>query len=214
MRRAIPFSPKGLKSSCITMQTIYHIEDHTIMRDAIGMILTRIKPGVKVTGVDRMAALEIMIARQGPPDLFLLDLGLPDTLGLSGLNKLVATYPNIPVVVITGSEEDEDRCMAHGAAGFIGKTMKPPLLIESLRKFLIKEEEELPLVQSGPTKLSKRQKQLIVMLDLGLSNNQIAQKLEISEHTVKVHFWRLFRRLGVNSRTQALHYARENGWLR
>ena len=64
-----------------------------------------------------------------------------------------------------------------------------------------------------PTKLSKRQKQLILMLDQGLSNRDIAEKLNISEHTVKVHFWRLFRRLGVNSRTQALHFARTNGWL-
>jgi len=52
-----------------------------------------------------------------------------------------------------------------------------------------------------------------VMLDQGLSNKDIADKLTISEHTVKVHFWRLFRRLGVNSRTQALHFARTNGWL-
>ncbi len=65
----------------------------------------------------------------------------------------------------------------------------------------------------GPTKLSKRQKQLILMLDQGLSNREIADKLNISEHTVKVHFWRLFRRLGVNSRTQALHFARTHGWL-
>jgi len=52
-----------------------------------------------------------------------------------------------------------------------------------------------------------------LMLDQGLSNKDIADKLTISEHTVKVHFWRLFRRLGVNSLTQALHFARTNGWL-
>ena len=63
------------------------------------------------------------------------------------------------------------------------------------------------------TKLSKRQKQLIVMLDEGLSNRDIAERLGISEHTVKVHLWRLFRRLGVKSRTQTLHFARMNGLL-
>ena len=80
---------------------------------------------------------------------------------------------------------------------------------------LITEEEEAQedAAPAGPTKLSKRQKQLILMLDQGLSNREIAEKLDISEHTVKVHFWRLFRRLGVNSRTQALHFARTNGWL-
>jgi DNA-binding NarL/FixJ family response regulator len=63
------------------------------------------------------------------------------------------------------------------------------------------------------SKLSKRQKQLIVMLDRGLSNREIADELGISEHTVKVHLWRLFRRLGVKSRTQTIHYARIHGML-
>ena len=63
------------------------------------------------------------------------------------------------------------------------------------------------------SKLSKRQKQLIVMLDRGLSNREIADELGISEHTVKVHLWRLFRRLGVKSRTQTIHYARTHGML-
>ena len=68
---------------------------------------------------------------------------------------------------------------------------------------------------AAPTdnKLSKRQKQLIVMLDRGLSNREIADELGISEHTVKVHLWRLFRRLGVKSRTQTIHYARTHGLL-
>jgi DNA-binding CsgD family transcriptional regulator len=61
-----------------------------------------------------------------------------------------------------------------------------------------------------PIKLSKRQKQLFPMLDQGLSNRDIAEKLDISEHTVKVHFWRLFTRIGVNSRGQALKWWRTN----
>ena len=66
---------------------------------------------------------------------------------------------------------------------------------------------------TSETKLTKRQRQLIVMLDEGLSNRDIAERLGISEHTVKVHLWRLFRRLGVKSRTQTLHYARLNGLI-
>jgi DNA-binding NarL/FixJ family response regulator len=73
--------------------------------------------------------------------------------------------------------------------------------------------DDEPVVAVGETKLSKRQKQLIVMLDRGLSNRDIAAELDISEHTVKVHLWRLFRRLDVKSRTQTLHFARMNGLL-
>jgi DNA-binding NarL/FixJ family response regulator len=64
-----------------------------------------------------------------------------------------------------------------------------------------------------PEKLSKRQKQLLVMLDRGMSNRDIAAELQISEHTVKVHLWRLFRRLNVKSRSQASHLARTQGLL-
>jgi DNA-binding NarL/FixJ family response regulator len=98
---------------------------------------------------------------------------------------------------------------------FLEKASPPNTIIEGLRSLLPSPEEEAPAEGSvaAPTKLSKRQKQLILMLDQGLSNKDIADKLTISEHTVKVHFWRLFRRLGVNSRTQALHFARTNGWL-
>jgi DNA-binding CsgD family transcriptional regulator len=59
-------------------------------------------------------------------------------------------------------------------------------------------------------KLSKRQKQLLVLLDQGLSNRGIATELCISEHTVKVHLWRMFRRLNVNSRLEAARWGRDN----
>ena len=79
--------------------------------------------------------------------------------------------------------------------------------------FAAENGDEEAAVAVGETKLSKRQKQLIIMLDRGLSNRDIAAELEISEHTVKVHLWRLFRRLDVKSRTQTLHCARMNGLL-
>ena len=74
-------------------------------------------------------------------------------------------------------------------------------------------EDDADVVVIGDIKLSKRQKQLIVMLDRGLSNREIADELGISEHTVKVHLWRLFRRLNVKSRSQASHLARTQGLL-
>jgi DNA-binding NarL/FixJ family response regulator len=65
--------------------------------------------------------------------------------------------------------------------------------------------------EGSPQKLSKRQKQLLIMLDKGMSNRDIADELKISEHTVKVHLWRLFRRMDVKSRSQASHLARLQG---
>ncbi len=88
----------------------------------------------------------------------------------------------------------------------------PAQIIDALRNPLItKEEAEEKEAPAGSTKLSKRQKQLVLLLDQGLSNREIAEKLDITEHTVKVHLWRMYQRLGVNSRTQALHFARTHG---
>jgi DNA-binding NarL/FixJ family response regulator len=197
--------------------TAYAIDDHPLMRDALTMLVQRVRPGLKVVSVAKLNSLEATVERQGTPELICLDLKLPDTLGLSGVHAVKAKFPNVPLVVVTGSEasECEAACLEAGANLFLEKASPPNSIIEGLRTFLPSPKEEAPAEGSvaAPTKLSKRQKQLILMLDQGLSNKDIADKLTISEHTVKVHFWRLFRRLGVNSRTQALHFARTNGWL-
>jgi len=198
--------------------TVYVIDDHPLMRDALTMLLNRVKPGLKIIPIHKLNVVESTVEKNGPPELFCLDLQLPDTLGMSGVQVLKAKFPDIPLVVVTSSSasEYEARCLEAGADAFIEKSNSPALIIAALRSLLVSEEQaaiEDAATPAGPTKLSKRQKQLILMLDQGLSNRDIADKLEISEHTVKVHFWRLFRRLGVNSRTQALHFARTNGWL-
>jgi DNA-binding NarL/FixJ family response regulator len=198
--------------------TVYVIDDHPLMRDALTMLVHRVKPGLKIIPIPKLNVVESTVEKNGPAELFCLDLQLPDTLGISGVQVLKAKFPDVPLAVITSSSasEFEDRCMEAGAYAFIEKSNSPAQIIAALRTLLVSEEDaatEDAATPSGPTKLSKRQKQLILMLDQGLSNRDIADKLEISEHTVKVHFWRLFRRLGVNSRTQALHFARTNGWL-
>ena len=197
--------------------TVYVIDDHPLMRDALTMLVQRVRPGLKVVSVAKLSSLEATVERQGTPELICLDLKLPDTLGLSGVHAVKAKFPDVPLVVVTGSEasECEAACLEGGANLFLEKASPPNAIIEGLRTFLPSPKEEAVAegAVAAPTKLSKRQKQLILMLDQGLSNKDIADKLTISEHTVKVHFWRLFRRLGVNSRTQALHFARTNGWL-
>jgi DNA-binding NarL/FixJ family response regulator len=198
--------------------TVYVIDDHPLMRDALTMLLHRVKPGLKIIPIHKLNVVESTVEKNGLPELFCLDLQLPDTLGMSGVQVLKAKFPDIPLAVVTSSSasEYEARCLEAGADAFIEKSDSPAQIIAALRSLLVTEEEaaiEDAATPAGPTKLSKRQKQLILMLDQGLSNRDIAEKLEISEHTVKVHFWRLFRRLGVNSRTQALHFARTNGWL-
>jgi DNA-binding NarL/FixJ family response regulator len=122
------------------------------------------------------------------------------------------------VVSASPAEDFETACLDAGADVFISKSSPASDILAALRSLLAADGEPDFEDTTGTgggqgIKMSKRQKQLIIMLDQGLSNRDIASQLDISEHTVKVHLWRLFRRLGVNSRTQALHFARENGLL-
>ena len=192
---------------------IYVIDNHPLMRDAIVMLLRRMQPDVEVVGLPQLSALEPAIAVHGHPTLLSIDLKLPDTVGLAGVRQLSAQYPETPLAVISATPADDmaQWCREAGAATYIEKTAEAAAISHALRPIL-KIDGDATMVHVE-TQLSKRQKQLLQMLDQGLSNREIAERLEISEHTVKVHLWRLFRRLGVKSRTQALHHARMNGLL-
>ncbi|MBC7379430.1 MAG: response regulator transcription factor [Burkholderiaceae bacterium] len=194
--------------------TFYVIDDHPLMREAVVMLLRRTRAGAEVVELDRLGGVEEAIKTRGAPELFCLDLKLPDTMGVSGVIELKRRYPDTPLAVLSASpsSDSEEACIQAGADIYIEKSSGASEIGAALRALLVADSgfEEL-----APTdnKLSKRQKQLIVMLDRGLSNREIAEELGISEHTVKVHLWRLFRRLGVKSRTQTIHYARVHGML-
>ena len=197
--------------------SIYVIDDHPLMRDAIVMVLRRLRPAESIIELERLGKLEAAIAKGGPPQLFCLDLKLPDVTGVSGVQTVKAAYPGVPIAVYSASPaaDMEEACIEAGADAYIEKSVGSAELAAALNGLLqagTEADEEQPAL-AAPGKLSKRQTQLIAMLDQGMSNRDIAGALEISEHTVKVHLWRLFRRLGVKSRTQALHYARRNGLI-
>ncbi|MDO5693953.1 MAG: response regulator transcription factor [Pseudomonadota bacterium] len=196
---------------------IYVIDDHPLMREAVVMLLRRIRPGSDVVELPQLSDLERAVATKGEPELFCLDLRLPDTVGISGVKLVKGLYPEVPLAVIsaTPAADVEEWCREAGADVYIEKSAGAAEIVTALRAMLLTDSQfgDLEDGEVKPTKLSKRQKQLIVMLDEGLSNREIAERLGISEHTVKVHLWRLFRRLGVKSRTQTLHFARMNGLL-
>jgi DNA-binding NarL/FixJ family response regulator len=161
-----------------------------------------------------MGGLDAAVRQHGAPDLICLDLKLPDTTGTSGVHEIKNLFPETPLAVISASPaaDAEEICIDAGADIYIEKSAGAGEIGNALRALLAADGQFEELAPTD-NKLSKRQKQLIVMLDRGLSNREIADELGISEHTVKVHLWRLFRRLGVKSRTQTIHYARVHGLL-
>ena len=194
--------------------SMYIIDDHPLVRSAIAMLLRRMRSSTKVIELDKFSELQAAIIKSGEPTLFVLDLLLPGVKGTSAVHDTKAMYPEVPLVVLSAmpAGEAEETCIEAGADLYIEKS-SPPNDISAAIQGLMSADANFEEMAPTDTKLSKRQKQLIVMLDRGLSNRDIAAELSISEHTVKVHLWRLFRRLGVKSRTQTLHFARTHGLL-
>jgi DNA-binding NarL/FixJ family response regulator len=203
----------SLEKSTKTM-TLYVIDDHPLMREAVVMLMRRVRPGANVVELDRLGGVEAAARQHGDPDLITLDLKLPDTTGASGVHELKKRFPETPLAVLSASPaaDAEEMCIEAGADIYIEKSSGGQEIGNALRA-LLSADGQFEELSATDNKLSKRQKQLIVMLDRGLSNREIADELGISEHTVKVHLWRLFRRLGVKSRTQTIHHARMHGLL-
>ncbi|MEY3502228.1 MAG: hypothetical protein RL763_296 [Pseudomonadota bacterium] len=197
--------------------SLYVIDDHPMVRQMIGMLLRRLRPASKVVELEKFSELQAALIKNGEPELFVLDLLLPGVKGATAISDVKKMYPEIPLVVLSAmpSGEARDACLEAGADLYIEKSTDTAEISAAIQDILKSDdaEEDAEAVVIGDIKLSKRQKQLILMLDRGLSNRDIAAELSISEHTVKVHLWRLFRRLGVKSRTQTLHFARTHGLL-
>lgn len=194
---------------------IFVVDDHPLMREAISMLVRRLNPNAVVAELGRIAVIASAVEKYGVPQLICLDLKLPDTHGVSGIRELKKTYPDVPVLVLTASpaSDYEELAIEAGADAFVEKSAGATEITHMLKAFLTPEIDVDGDTPAAVGKLSKRQKQLLVLLDKGLSNRDIAENLQISEHTVKVHLWRLFRRLNVKSRSQASHLARTQGLL-
>jgi DNA-binding NarL/FixJ family response regulator len=194
---------------------MYIIDDHPLVRSAIAMLLRRMRSSTKVIELDKFSELQAAIIKNGEPTLFVLDLLLPGVKGTSAVTEVKKMYPEVPLAVLSSmpAGEAEETCIEAGADIYIEKATPSNEIGEALKGLFAAENADEETIPLGDTKLSKRQKQLIIMLDRGLGNREIAEELDISEHTVKVHLWRLFRRLGVKSRTQTLHFARTHGLL-
>ncbi len=190
------------------------IEDHPLYRESLATLLRRIRLGETVVELDRVGGLPASVKKHGAPEVICLDLTLSDSLGMSGVREVKHHYPNSLLIVVSeqSSDEIENQCLEAGADAYISKLSETKDLFLSLRTLLL-PDSTLDEDDLSASRLSKRQVQLLAALDQGLSNQEIAEHLGISEHTVKVHLWRLFRRLGVKSRTQAIHTARTNGLI-
>ncbi len=194
---------------------IFVVDDHPLMREAVVMLFRRIAPDATVVEFDRLGPVLAKAQELGMPDLLCLDLKLPDTHGVSGVREMRAQFPHTPIVVLSASPatDFEDLSIDAGADVYLEKSSGATHLTQALRALVSPDSESQDGKPASTEKLSRRQRELLKLLDRGLSNRELAEIMEISEHTVKVHLWRLFRRLTVKNRSQAVHWARTRGLI-
>jgi DNA-binding NarL/FixJ family response regulator len=193
------------------------VDDHPLARAALRAVLEG--AGFEVAAEASTGSQVLPRVREVNPDVVLLDLKLPELDGLVCLERLAAAFPELPVVVCSGEADEEDvqAAQSRGARGFVTKAADPDLILLALRDALAGEPFRvcgaLAIERRARDELglSERETALLLTLARGLSNQEIGKELWITEQTVKFHLTNVYRKLGVENRTQASRVAFESG---
>jgi DNA-binding NarL/FixJ family response regulator len=194
------------------MTTVLICDDHRLVREGLSRSVQGV-PGVD--RVDTAASGEEVLARwpRERQDLVLMDVHMPGLGGVEAARRLVAAYPNANVVMLTGAADREAvaTAISGGARGFLHKDVSREELCAAVANALATAElvaDDDPLLAprhqpQGP-ELTEREMQVLRGMAAGKSNAQIGRDLYLSEDTIKTHARRLFRKMRVNDRAQAV----------
>ncbi|SBT17444.1 Transcriptional activator protein ExaE [Marinomonas gallaica] len=195
-------------------------DDHPLFRSALTGALREQLGEVEIQESHDLESTLGSLKANPDVDLLLLDLNMPGSGDLYGLIRIRADYPDIPVAVISGSDEIPvvAKVIEAGALGYIPKTSEPSIYLEAIGAILEGDTwlpagmadklENQPApnldMQRRVAELTPQQYKVLCYLHEGLLNKQIAYELNISEATVKAHITAIFRKLNINNRTQAV----------
>jgi DNA-binding NarL/FixJ family response regulator len=232
------FAMNGPTSGSDTKQKIRIVvaDDHPIFRDGLCKLLALEEDfEVVAQASDGRQVLEVI--QQLEPDILLLDLKMPGLDGLATLQRLQAAKNKTRVIVLTASDDKNEfvQAMKLGTSGIVLKQTATELLIKSIRKvhageiwldshttaavirqFVANDEPPAPAqVQSAPrdrerSPLSQREREIVALVAQGFKNKEMAEKMFISEQTVKNHLHNIFDKLGVSDRLELALYAIHN----
>ncbi len=195
-------------------------DDHPLFRGALQQVISQLYPPAELLQAANVAELHREVDRHRDIDLLLLDLHMPGALGFSALSWFVGQHPQTPVIMISANSHPETvrRAIDHGAAGFLSKSTEVSDMSSCIERVMAGERGLHPGLDAGGSgaslqsldvadalaSLTPQQFRVASMLVEGLLNKQIAYELEVKEATIKAHMTEIFRKLGVQSRTQAV----------
>jgi len=204
------------------------IDDHGLCRRGLAELLEQ-RAGIKVLGTTGNPDEAVRLLAETRPDLAIMDLRMMPTDGFSLLNRLRAEGITTPIVVLTMSDSQQDlaRAFRMGVRGYLLKDMDPDDVIDAIRRTARGEVVVAPMMaiklvdllmpgepkqsrESYMKQLTEREREILQHLSSGKSNKAIAQALDISHDTVKLHVRHILSKLGLTSRVEAAVFAVEH----
>ncbi|AUW60682.1 DNA-binding response regulator (plasmid) [Sphingobium sp. SCG-1] len=202
------------------MERILIADDHSLVRDGLRTVISAAFDRFELFEAASLDEAIAVIEREGSLDLVLLDLHMPGSNGMSGLERLRASYPAIPVAIVSASQEFgvARDALAAGASGFIPKSLRRSAIVDAIRRIaageiFFPEDWSDAGTPAGPAEvdilrridtLTPQQKVVLGFVVAGMLNKQIAFELDVSITTVKAHVSAILNKLNVFSRTQAV----------
>lgn len=200
-------------------------DDHTIFRDGLRRLLS-LEPDFEIVAEAQDGIQVLDILEEHDPDILLLDLRMPGMDGLALLQRIQSEKLKTKIIVLTASEDEGEyiQAMRLGTCGIVLKQTATDLLIKSIRKvyggeiWLDSKTTAAVMRQfaspSEPSqrdrekpRLSNREREIVALVAQGFKNKEIAERMFISEQTVKNHLHNIFDKLGVSDRLELALYA-------
>ncbi|MBU9230387.1 response regulator transcription factor [Burkholderia multivorans] len=204
------------------------VDDHPVLRDGVEALLRRNDAALAVVQAASADDAMQMLDQHADIDAIVLDLKMRGTSGVDAIAALARARPALQIIVLSSSEDPRDvrAAFAHGALGYVPKSASPHTLLSAIVMVLNGERYVPPLLlddgaaytiepprQAAGAPLTPRQIEVLRFLAEGVPNKVIADRLGLSEKTVKAHITAIFRTLHVLNRTQAAAAGRKAGLI-
>ncbi|GAA2088479.1 response regulator transcription factor [Streptomyces albiaxialis] len=206
-------------------------DDQALLRGSF-RVLIEAEPGLTVVGEAGTGAAAVEQVRRHRPDVVLMDIRMPEMDGIEATRALRGTGVRVVMLTMFGLDEYVFAALRAGASGFLLKDIPPAELLHAIRVVAAGESllspsvtsrliaefctqpEQAPRVPATLTSLSRREREILLLVARGLTNADIAQKLRVSPATVKSHISHLFNKLDVRDRVQLVILGYECGLIR
>jgi DNA-binding NarL/FixJ family response regulator len=195
----------------VTKIRVFSVDDHPLLHEGIATVIS-VQPDMLLVAEASNGREAIQRFREHKPDVTLMDLRLPDMSGIDAMIAVRTEFPDARIIILTTFAGDAEirRALQAGARGYLLKSMPPKELAEVIRQVHAGKKRIPPEIAAhlaehyGDETLTQREIEVLQQVAGGNRNRDIAEKLFITEETVKVHIKHIMEKLGASDRTQAV----------